>query len=193
LLVGDLAVGKTSLVTRYKDNTFFRAHCSTVGVEFDTKLIHAPIRGDDDDDSTVKLHIWDTAGHESFRSLTTSYYLNAAVVFVVFDLLNRETFDSLPEWISRTKKLVPPEALIIMVGNKVDDVLLRQVSLQEAEACAKSHDLRYFETSAKSGEGVEELFVTSADEIRTRIRGGSIDPTSTQGIKMLSTKVTYNL
>jgi len=182
LLVGESGVGKTSIVSRYKDNRFFTTHCSTVGVEFATQVV----RSCNAEDTTTKLHIWDTSGHESFRSLTSSYYTNAAIILIVFDLANRDTYESLRSWISKTKELAPAGALIFLIGNKIDDVLSRQVFSQEAASFAKDNNVPYFETSAKTGEGVEKMFTSSANEIRRLITENIVDVKRARGIKVLA-------
>ncbi|CAO3632201.1 unnamed protein product [Mucor hiemalis] len=133
----------------------------------------------------IKLQIWDTAGQESFRSITRSYYRGAAGALLVYDITRRDTFENLPVWLEDVRQHANPNTVITLIGNKCDLEKHRQVSREEAEAFAKEHGLFFLETSAKSAENVEEAFEKTASEIQTKIQDGTIDMNSeTNGVKL---------
>lgn len=149
LVVGDSAVGKTCLVVRFSDNKFLSQTVMTVGVDFKTPIVQV-------DGLKSKLQIWDTAGPVRFRPVTTSYVRGSHGVIIVCDITNRESYDSIDFWIdiirSQNSKIG-----IVLVGNRCDDEN-RQISKNEAKEIALKHGLHYFETSAKTGKGIDEVF-----------------------------------
>jgi len=185
LLVGKTGVGKSSLMSKFVENTFVGGpHTTTIGVEFASKIQN--VRSGNGGEGKVKQHIWDTSGHESFASLTESYYTTAVVVYVVFSVADRSSFLSLANWIARTKKLTQKETIIVVVGNKID-AEHRSVSQKEGQNFAREHAVHYIETSAKSGVGVRELFQLGATVVWRGIYDEAIriDPKTTKGIKAL--------
>lgn len=180
LAIGDSGVGKSSIVQSWCEGAIPQNHHTTIGVEFASKIIRLADKG-----TKLKLHIWDTSGHESFRSLTRSYYTNAALVFVVFDVCNRASFEGLHNWLSRARELLPPEACAIIVGNKSDEALKRKVTSSEAQARAEALECPYFEVSAKTQRGVREVFAFGANHIWTEVQERRLDPDAAKGIKVL--------
>ena len=112
------------------------------------------------EDKTVKLQLWDTAGTEKYRSITTSYYRGAHCAFIVFDLTSEESFNSLQDWIKNYYKYANKdfEKNIIIIGNKNDLTDKRKVTPEQIDEFIKLNKLIYFETSAKTGENVDESF-----------------------------------
>ncbi|KAI8874493.1 ras-domain-containing protein, partial [Backusella circina FSU 941] len=136
-------------------------------------------------DQQIKLQIWDTAGQESFRSITRSYYRGAAGALLVYDITRRDTFENLTTWLDDVRQHANPNTVIMLIGNKCDLESNRQVSREEAEAFAKEHNLSFLETSAKSAENVEDAFLKTAEEIQKKITDGTIDLNSeTNGVKL---------
>lgn len=158
ILVGDSGVGKTSMCKMFCENIFEENQVQTIGLEFSRRTID--IHG-----KTIKIQFWDTAGQERFRSITKHYFRSAAAVFVVFDVTNRETFNSIGDWIKDTINLSPPNAVKVMVGNKTDLLSKREVPFVEAKDLATEHHFAYYETSALSGDKIEDLFLNTADQI----------------------------
>ncbi len=107
------AVGKSCLLLQYTDQRFKLTHDLTIGVEFGTKIV--PVSG-----ASIKLHIWDTAGSESFRSLTKGYYRGSAGAFVVYDITNRQSFTSVATWVEELTQSVSSQTVICLVGTKSD-------------------------------------------------------------------------
>ncbi|KXJ17758.1 Ras-related protein Rab-4B [Exaiptasia diaphana] len=141
----------------------------TIGVEFGSKIINVGGK-------SVKLQIWDTAGQERFRSVTRSYYRGAAGALLVYDISSRETFNSLTNWLTDARTLASPNIVIILVGNKKDLDADREVTFLEASRFAQENDLIFLETSALSGENVEEGFLKCSRTILNKIESGELDP-----------------
>ena len=152
LIIGDSSVGKTSLITRYTNGTFKEEYLATVGLDYYSKeeVIN---------NKTINIKLWDTAGQERYKSLTQNYFKNAEGVLLTYDITNSESFDNLKEWISSIKKNMEGKDIfipVIIIGNKIDMEESRETSKEDAEKFAKENNYKYFETSAKTGEGVDD-------------------------------------
>ena len=158
ILIGNSGVGKSSILNRYMNKTFEDSYKCTIGVDFLMKSIE--ING-----KTVKLQLWDTAGQEKYKSMVASYYRGANVAFVVFDLTNHESFDSLPLWIENYYRNGPEQKNIILIGNKKDMIEERQVTQEEAELFSQTNNMIYFETSAKDGDNIDYVFTYAAEKL----------------------------
>ncbi|GAA6064159.1 hypothetical protein JCM10212_004740 [Sporobolomyces blumeae] len=167
ILLGDAATGKSSLLVRLTDNRFLQNSEPTIGVEFGSRLIE--INEGPDAGKTIKLQIWDTAGQESFRAITRSYYRGAGGALLCFSLTSHTSFHNLKTWLSDLRAWGEEDLLILLVGNKGDVSSeasdgtgeKREVEREEAEKWAQEEGLAgYVETSAKSGAGVEKAFNT---------------------------------
>ena len=133
----------------------------------------------------VKLQIWDTAGQESFRSITRSYYRGAAGALLVYDITRRDSFVHLSRWLDEAKQHAHPSMVILLIGNKSDLEHRRAVSTEEGQAFADANGLLFLETSAKTSHNVEEAFLQTANEIYTKIQSGDIDLSNdSHGIKV---------
>ena len=125
-----------------------------------------------------KLQIWDTAGQESFKSITRSYYRGAAGALLVYDITRRDTFTHLTRWLEEVRQNGNPDMTIMLIGNKSDLDTRRQVSLEEGERFAKEHNLVFMETSAKTAYNVEESFLETSTRIYDNIDKGVYDLSS---------------
>lgn len=125
MFLGDGAVGKSSMIIQYKEKSFEDDHKATLGIDYITKKHQM-----DGVDYTVK--IWDTAGQERFRTMTQTFYKRAHGVIIVFDVTDKSTFDSVENWIKSIADNAAVDIQKILVGNKIDLVDERVVSLQEA-------------------------------------------------------------
>ncbi|KAL1929903.1 hypothetical protein VTP01DRAFT_1057 [Rhizomucor pusillus] len=179
IIVGDSGVGKSCLLLQFTDKRFYSGRELTIGVEFGTKFITV-------DGKQVKLQIWDTAGQESFRSITQSYYRGAAGALLVYDISRRESFNHIPTWLADVRKHANPNTTIMLIGNKSDlERNKRQVTREEAERFAQENDIPLFmETSAKSAENVEEAFVKTAEKVYEKIQAGVFANNETSGIRL---------
>jgi len=160
VFLGDLGVGKTSIVTRFMYEKFEASYHATVGIDFLTRKMEAK-------DRTIKLQIWDTAGQERFRSLIPNYLKDSDAAVIVFDISNRDTLNNIDHWASEVKKgestgeSIP---LVYLVGNKLD-LKTRQITEEEGQRLAKTQGFTYFEVSAKQDVNIKPLF----DDIGNRL------------------------
>ncbi|EJD05766.1 ras-domain-containing protein [Fomitiporia mediterranea MF3/22] len=182
IICGDAAVGKSSLLVRLTDQRFLANPDPTLGVEFGSKLIYIP-----DEDKTVKLQCWDTAGTESFRSITRSYYRGAAGCLLVYDVTSRTSFENARTWLDDVREHADPNLTCILVGNKVDLVesgaRQREVTTEQGETWARDNGLLFVEASAKSGLNVEQAFFTASKDILDKVKRGVFDQGKSPGVK----------
>ena len=153
LILGDSGVGKTSILIKYINNKFDESHIATIGVDYMDKTIKYK-------NINVKLQIWDTSGQEKFRSIARNFYRNSDAIFIVFDLNNKDTYNSIKQWINDVEEHCP-NIKKILLGNKSD--LEKNVSEEIIKNFAKENNLQYFETSAKNGTNIKEAFKAMVD------------------------------
>ncbi|CAJ1414916.1 unnamed protein product [Effrenium voratum] len=152
VVLGDEAAGKTSLVRRYMYDTFEEGTAPTVGMDFQSKTAYL------EDGRSFRLQLWDTAGQERFRSLIPSYIRDAAAAVIVYDVTRQSSFQGTRSWISDVRAERGDEAVLAVVGNKMDLASERQVSEEEGRELAKELGVMFMETSAKRGDNVTSLF-----------------------------------
>ena len=158
ILIGDSAVGKTNIMSKYLKGEFQENTKATVGVEFGSKLFKI-------DNHTIKAQIWDTAGQEKYKAITGAYYKGSKGAFVVYDITRRDTFESADRWINDLKVTADPKINIILIGNKCDLEDKREVLKEQGEEKAKSFDCAFFETSALKGDNIDKGFEMMVNEI----------------------------
>ncbi|KAI9888006.1 MAG: GTP-binding protein of the rab/ypt [Watsoniomyces obsoletus] len=176
VLLGESAVGKSSLVLRFVKDQFDDYRESTIGAAFLTQTIAL------DDHTTVKFEIWDTAGQERYKSLAPMYYRNANCAVVVYDITHASSLDKAKSWVKELQRQANENIVIALAGNKLDLVTeypdKRAIVAADAQAYAKEAGLLFFETSAKTAENVKELFTAIARRLPLdqggprNIRGG---------------------
>lgn len=159
VLLGESAVGKSSIVHRFVKNTFDDMRESTIGAAFLTQTITLP-----EVNTTIKFEIWDTAGQERYKSLAPMYYRNAHAALCVYDITSKSSFTKAQDWIRELKRQAPEGIIVALVGNKADltderqieerEILLYVEQLNQEQGAQVIHT----ECSAKSGEGVLEVF-----------------------------------
>ncbi|KAJ1105584.1 hypothetical protein NDU88_002989 [Pleurodeles waltl] len=169
LVIGSAGTGKSCLLHQFIENKFKQDSNHTIGVEFGSRVVNVGGK-------SVKLQIWDTAGQERFRSVTRSYYRGAAGALLVYDITSRETYNALTNWLTDARTLASPNIAIILCGNKKDLDADREVTFLEASRFAQESELMFLETSALSGENVEEAFLKCARTILNKIESGELDP-----------------
>ena len=151
LLIGNSAVGKSSLLMRFADDIFHETFLPTIGVDFKIRTI-------EHEGSKIKLQMWDTAGQEKFKTITAAYYKGAQGIVLVFDLCDKKSFADIKTWLSEVDRLSTNESVKILVGNKSDLINDRQVSKEEAERFAENEGMIYYEASAKNNSKVDTIF-----------------------------------
>ncbi|KAI4132372.1 MAG: hypothetical protein LQ338_000720 [Usnochroma carphineum] len=218
--IGDSGTGKSSLTIRLCEGRFVPHHDVTIGVEFGSRIVpvgppispssspptnhqrHNPPSRDEQEDhdgprrrKRMKLSLWDTAGQETYKSITRSYFRGASGALLVYDITRRSTFEHAAEWLTDLRQIAEEGIVVVLVGNKsdlapastvngsaqgetkgLDKENRRAVTIQEAEEwCHRNGVLRYVETSAKSGEGVEAAFLEVAERIYENVERGKYD------------------
>ena len=180
VLVGDSAVGKSNLLSRFAWDEFDMDSKATIGVEFAPKNL-------DIDGKVVKAQVWDTAGQERFRAVTSAYYHGAAGALIVYAINARTSFDNAQRWLDELREKAASDLQIILVGNKSDLKDQREVTTEEGEAFARKNNIMFIETSALDKFHVEDAFkqlVTAIyrNNARTPVAGSSdtvSEPTGT--------------
>nr|XP_013798015.1 PREDICTED: ras-related protein Rab-17 isoform X1 [Apteryx mantelli mantelli] len=161
VLLGSTSVGKSSLAYRYVKNDF-KESLPTMGCAFLTQTLCLEA-------ATVRLEIWDTAGQEKYHSVCHLYYRGAHAALLVYDITSKETLSRAKLWLQELEKeFLHDEIVIALVGNKTDLMAEREVTTEEGEEFAKSKNLLYMETSAKSNYHVSEVFTAVAQELVAR-------------------------
>jgi Ras-related protein Rab-6A len=155
IYVGDAGVGKTSILNRIMNNPFSEAYENSIGVDFMTKNINYHGKA-------VKLQIWDSAGQEKYRGLIPSYIRNASIVFLVYDICSKKSFDNVPKWITFIKSI--ENTAIVLCGNKID-LENREVKKEEGEELARKEGIPFFEVSAKTDENIKNMFYNSIADL----------------------------
>ena len=136
LMIGDGASGKSSILYRYCDNTFYSNYISTIGVDFKIKNLEI-------NNNNIKLQIWDTAGQERFKAITTAYYRGVDGILLIYDVSNRQSFDNIKNWIKSIDLNASPDVFIILVGNKSDSTK-RNVKIEEGIELANELNIPTF-------------------------------------------------
>uniref|UniRef100_A0A1I7ZI37 Ras-related protein Rab-1 n=1 Tax=Steinernema glaseri TaxID=37863 RepID=A0A1I7ZI37_9BILA len=170
LLIGDTAVGKTSLLHRFSDDTFTPSMSATIGIDFKVKTVVM-------NEKKVKLQVWDTAGQERFDTITTSYYRGADGIVLVYDLCNPDSFLNLAKWLRYIRQYADDGVAMILVGNKCDMVAERNVPKAKGEEAALEHSIPYFETSAKANLNVDDAFYEMTHRLLTRAADQPLEKT----------------
>eukprot|EP00095_Tigriopus_kingsejongensis_P011810 snap_masked-scaffold71_size417697-processed-gene-3.3 protein:Tk11810 transcript:snap_masked-scaffold71_size417697-processed-gene-3.3-mRNA-1 annotation:"ras-related protein rab-5c" len=158
VLLGESAVGKSSLVLRFVKGQFHEFQESTIGAAFLTQTLCL-------DDTTVKFEIWDTAGQERYHSLAPMYYRGAQAAIVVYDITNQDTFTRAKNWVKELQRQARADIVIALAGNKSDLAQKRLVEYEEANAYAEENGLLFMETSAKNANNVNEIFLAIARQL----------------------------
>ena len=159
VLLGEAGVGKTSIITRYISGSFSQIVMTSTGSSFVAKKIEL------EDKKKVKLQIWDTAGQEKYRSLAKIFYQSAAVAVLVYDITLKKSFEQIKEyWVKEIKENAPEDIIIAIAANKSDDYLNQEVTMDEGKELAKSLDALFICTSAKLGNGIDDLFKLSGEK-----------------------------
>ncbi|XP_062253567.1 ras-related protein Rab-15-like [Platichthys flesus] len=151
LMLGDSGVGKTCMLRRFTDSEFDPSHISTIGVDFKMKTLEI-------DGLKVRVQIWDTAGQERYQTITKQYYRRAQGIIYVYDITSQAAFQHIAKWASDVDDYAPNQVQRILVGNKCDEELRRQVTTEQGSKLAETYEMEFFETSASSSNNIRESF-----------------------------------
>ena len=175
VLIGDSSVGKSCILLRFADDTFNESFISTIGVDFKIKTIHL-------DDKIIKLQIWDTAGQDRFRAITSSYYRGSHGIIILYDITDAETFTNIETWLTDINKYSLGNVSKILVGNKCDLTDKREVEYNRGKSFADELGIHFIETSAKNNINVHELFSTISKDMKQHSDNNTNNETKTQVI-----------
>ena len=163
ILLGDCAVGKSNILSKYSKNIFNKSSKSTIGVELVTKYFKY-------DNKIIKVNIWDTAGQERFTSIITTYYKGAKGALLVYDITRKKTFDNIDNWLKELISINSNKMSVSLIGNKSDLSLLRQVSKNDAQKKADKFGIKFYETSALDSSNIKKAFEDTIIDIYTKTK-----------------------
>ena len=171
VIIGDSGVGKSNILLQYINGKFVEDFKATVGVEFGAKNIEINNR-------IYRIQVWDTAGQEQFRSIARAYYKNSVCACIVYDITSRNSFNSIQNWIDDCTKQTPKSILLILIGNKNDLNDKREVQYEEGAEFARKRNMIFLETSAKTGNNINDIFEKSVQQIDKNILENKYDLTN---------------
>ena len=163
VLLGNSGVGKTSIVQRFVFEKFKEVNPATLGAMFMAKSIEIP-----QSNLSIRFNLWDTAGQEKYHSLAATYYKDAAIALIVYDITNLSTFEGAKTWINELREKSTQETMLILVGNKSDMVDKEVVDPKLAKTYAEEMNMDFRLVSAKDGMGVKDMLVDAAKQLLSR-------------------------
>ena len=164
VIIGDSGVGKTNFIFQFTEGRFSNIHVTTVGFDYKSKIIKLP-----SSKKNVKLQIWDTAGQERYMAINKNLFQKVQGIILMYDLTNRDSFEHVSNWLNLVKQNASSK-IIILVANKSDlEDEKRIVSKEEGERIAENNNILFFEGSGSSGDNVDKIFITIAEEIYKNI------------------------
>ena len=168
LTIGEGGVGKTCILRRFVENKFLKSHLATIGIDFRTKIIKVYGRN-------IKLKIWDTAGQERYRNITNQIFKGADGIVLVYDVNNEVSYAKIKDWIEQiTSNVSRDEISLVLLGNKCD-IEERVISKEKGQEMADELKVKYYETSALAGTGIDEAFEGLTKEILKKKKGENGD------------------
>ena len=161
LTIGESGVGKTCILRRFVENKFLKNHLATIGIDFKTKTLNI-------NNQEIKLKIWDTAGQERFRNITTQYYKGADGIVLIYDVTDDASYEKIRDWMEQILSNTKREDIgLVLLGNKCD-MEPRAVTEEQGNKMAEELNVSYFETSALTGQGINEAFNELTRDIMKR-------------------------
>ena len=158
MILGNSKVGKTCFILRYTDNIFQEVYLSTIGIDFKTKTETV-------NNKQYKIYLYDTTGQEKYKSIALNIIKNAQGIILMYDITDRESFESIPEWIKSIKDAKGSNFPMILLGNKLDKEDVRVIKEKEGKELADEYNIKFFETSNKTGTNIQEAGLALVNEI----------------------------
>jgi small GTP-binding protein len=171
VVVGDTAVGKTSLLCKFIKDVFSPNHVQTMNVEYQEKIY-------DTANHRILLQLWDTAGEEMFRSVARRYYRGAAGALITYDLNDPESFAHVDGWLTEVKQAGRADAVVVLLGNKADKIepgAERPIPTAIVKQFAEHNGIKNFDVSALTGQGIADAIGYLVEQIEARIEGGTFE------------------
>ncbi len=153
LLLGDMAVGKTSIIQMYTKNKIPQNHITTIGIDYATKMQKL------NNGTEISFQIWDTAGQERFNSLTNKLYKSANGLILVYDITSIKSFENINKWLETIKRENNKNVKLLLVGNKIDLENQREVNFNQIKEFSENYGIDFIEISAKENIKVENVFI----------------------------------
>ncbi|XP_010904201.2 ras-related protein Rab-25b [Esox lucius] len=179
VLIGESGVGKSNLLSRFTKNEFNHDSRTTIGVEFSTRTVQ--LKG-----LTIKAQIWDTAGLERYRAITSAYYRGAVGALLVYDITKHLTYESVERWLKELYDHADPHIVVMLVGNKTDLSSERSVPTEEAKDFAEKKGILFLETSALESTNVETAFHNVLGEIHRKVSSKEVTRGSISAVSLAS-------
>ena len=183
LIVGDSSVGKTNFVHRFIEDKFNKNYMTTSGVDLKTKDLEIK-------NKKIRIQIWDTAGQEKYKAITSHHYRRAVGALIVYDVTKRSSFDNVLKWFSDLKSKAEKECIIALIGNKIDlldrNSRRREISYEEGKMLAANNNMLFYETSAYTSVKVNDAFEDLLQEIYNERRRVNNTNKSNGSTKILS-------
>uniref|UniRef100_A0A8C9VJK7 Ras-related protein Rab-25 n=1 Tax=Scleropages formosus TaxID=113540 RepID=A0A8C9VJK7_SCLFO len=179
VLIGESGVGKSNLLSRFTKNEFNHDSRTTIGVEFSTRTVQLGTL-------TIKAQIWDTAGLERYRAITSAYYRGAVGALLVYDISKHLTYESVERWLKELYDHADPHIVVMLVGNKTDLETLRTVPTEEAKDFAEKNGLLFMETSALESTNVESAFHDVLEAIYKKVASKEVTRGSISAVTLSS-------
>ncbi|KAM6958871.1 ras-related protein Rab-25-like [Aplochiton taeniatus] len=179
VLIGESGVGKSNLLSRFTKNEFSHDSRTTIGVEFSTRTVQL-------DTFAIKAQIWDTAGLERYRAITSAYYRGAVGALLVYDITKHLTYEGVERWLKELYDHADPHMVVMLVGNKSDLDNLRTVPMEEAKEFAEKKGLLFIETSALNSINVEAAFHVVLEEIHKKVSSKKVTRGSISAVTLSS-------
>ncbi|XP_043116032.1 ras-related protein Rab-25-like [Puntigrus tetrazona] len=181
VLIGESGVGKSNLLSRFTKNEFNHDSRTTIGVEFSTRTVQ--LNG-----LTIKAQIWDTAGLERYRAITSAYYRGAVGALLVYDISKHLTYESAERWLKELYDHADPHIVVMLVGNKSDLAAVRSVPTEDAKDFAEKNGLLFMETSALESVNAEAAFNTVLTEIHKKVSSKEVTRGSINAVTLSQPK-----
>jgi small GTP-binding protein len=173
VLLGEAAVGKTSLLRRYTENIFDEEYKQTIGTTFATKDVD--VKDSEGEVRKVRLNVWDMGGQSTYRELRRQFMKGASAAIIVFDVTRPETFMAMNNWFESFKE-VCPDSPVLISANKIDLTEQRMVPQEPGVMLRDWFQSEYFETSAKTGDEVNNVFSRTAEVVLDKALSESKSP-----------------
>ena len=158
MTLGNTEVGKSCFILRFTDNIFQEIYLATVGIDF-------KIKTETINNKQYKLFLYDTTGQEKYKSIALNIIKNAQGIILMYDITDRKSFESIPDWIKSVKDAKGSNFPMILLGNKLDKEDVRVIKEKEGKELADEYNIKFFETSNKTGTNIQEAGMALVNEI----------------------------